>query len=226
MNLPILTDASSDFPVIQYADGALLILQACPAQLTVLKDLLSTFAQSTGLRVNYNKSVLVPLNISEEKLVQLSDLIGCQTGNLPFTYLGLPLGTTKPNIEDFLPLIQRIERRLTCTSSFLSQGGKLEMVNTVFSSSAVFHISSIKLHKGVIKQLDKYRKHCLWRSSDLQSKKPSKTSWSLVCLPKKEGLGSNRSLCAQQCSTSQVLAQVLHESGPSLGKANLELLLQ
>jgi hypothetical protein len=95
LNLPILTDASSDFPVIQYADGELLILQACPAQLTVLKDLLSTFAQSTGLRVNYKKSVLVPLNISEEKLVQLSDLIGCQTGNLPFTYLGA--GTTSWN---------------------------------------------------------------------------------------------------------------------------------
>ena len=61
------------------------------------------------------------------------------------------------------------------------------MVNSVFSSSAVFYISSMKLHKGVIKQLDKYRKHCLWRRSDLNSRKPPKASWSLVCLPKHEG---------------------------------------
>jgi hypothetical protein len=100
---------------------------------------------------------MVPLNITEDKLNQLTELFDCQKGILPFTYLGLPLGTTKPNLEDCLPLIQRIEKRLSCTSAFLSQGGKLEMVNTVFSSSAVHHLSSLKLHKGGIKQLDKYR---------------------------------------------------------------------
>lgn len=105
----------------------LIILEACPQQLIVLKNLLHTFAQSTGLRVNYNKSVMMPLNLSEEKLNQLPSLFNCQTGSLPFTYLGLPLGTVKPNIEDFLPLIHRVERRLACASAFLSQGGKFEM---------------------------------------------------------------------------------------------------
>jgi hypothetical protein len=80
-----------------------------------------------------------------------------------------------------------VEKRLTCTSSFLSQGGKLEMVNSVFSSSAIFYTGSLKLHKGVIKQLDKYRKHCLWRGSDWNSKKPPKAAWPMVCLPKKQG---------------------------------------
>jgi hypothetical protein len=39
----------------------------------------------------------------------------------PFSYLGLPMGTTNPKVEDFLPLVQRIERRLTPTSNFLTQ---------------------------------------------------------------------------------------------------------
>jgi len=164
-------------------------MEACPTQLAVLKDLLLIFAQSTGLRVNYNKYVMVPLNISEAKLDQIATLLNYQKGTLPFTYLGLPLRTTKPNIEDFLPLIQRIERRLTCTFAFLSQGGKLEMVNTVSSSSMVFYIFSMKLHKGVIKQLDKYRKHCLWRGADLNSRKLPKAAWPMVCLPKDGGLG-------------------------------------
>jgi hypothetical protein len=69
----------------------------------------------------------------------------------------------------------------------LSQGGKLEMVNLVFSSSAIFYTGTIKLHKGVIKQLDKYKKHCLWRGSDLSLKKPSKVAWPMVCIPKKQG---------------------------------------
>jgi retron-type reverse transcriptase len=187
LNLPIQTGASSDFPIVQYADDTLLVLEACPTQINHLKNILNTFSASTGLLVNYNKSMMVPLNISEGKLELLSSVFGCQKGSLPFTYLGLPLGTTRPKLEHFMPLMQRIERRLSCTSTFLSQAGKLEMVNSVFSSSAIYFTGTLKLHKGVIKQLDRYRKHCLWRGADLLSKKPSKAAWPMVCVPKKQG---------------------------------------
>jgi hypothetical protein len=131
---------------------------------------------------------MVPLNITEEKLEMLATAFDCQKVSLPFTYLGLPLGTKKPKIEHFMPLMRRIERRLTSTSIFLSQAGKLELVNSVFSSAAIYYTATIKLHKGVVRQLDKYRRHCLWRGSDLNSKKPSKAAWTLVCVPKKQGV--------------------------------------
>jgi hypothetical protein len=61
------------------------------------------------------------------------------------------------------------------------------MVNSVFSSSTIYYTWTLKLHKGVIDQLDKYKRHCLWRGSDLNSKKPAKAAWPLVCTPKKQG---------------------------------------
>lgn len=186
-NLPIPQRAGADFPIIQYADDTLLIMEVCPRQLLHLKHLLHNFAVSTGLKVNYGKSVMVPLNISETKLQSLAKTFECQKGSLPFTYLGLPLGTTKPKMEHFLPLIQKIEKKLGSTSMFLSQGGKLEMVNSVFSSSAVFYAFTLKLHKGVIKQLDQLRKHCLWRGGDITSKKHSKAAWPMVCVSKNKG---------------------------------------
>jgi hypothetical protein len=187
IRLPIPERAGSDFPIVQYADDTLLIMEACPQQLLVLKDILNSFACATGLKVNYNKSVILPINISDERLQFLANTFECQTGSMPFTYLGLPLGTTKPKIEDFLPLVLKVERRLISTSIFLSQAGRLEMVNLVLSSSVVYHCCTLKLHKGVIEQLDKYRKHCLWRGSDLNAKQPPKAAWPVVCLPKKEG---------------------------------------
>jgi len=36
-------------------------------------------------------------------------------------------------------------------------------------------------------EIDKYRKHCLWRGYDINAKKPPKAAWELVCLPKTEG---------------------------------------
>ena len=74
--------------------------------------------------------MMVPINISEGKLEILARTFGCATGSLPFTYLGLPLGITKPKVEDFLPLVNKCERRLASVSTFLSQAGRLEITNT------------------------------------------------------------------------------------------------
>jgi len=65
-------------------------------QLLFLKAILNSFAESTGLKVNYAKSMMVPININEHKLNLLANTFGCFIGFLPFTYLGLPLSTTKP----------------------------------------------------------------------------------------------------------------------------------
>jgi hypothetical protein len=76
------------------------------------------------------------------------------------------------------------------TATFLSEAGRLELVNVVFSSLPTFAMSTFLLPKTIIKQVDKYRKHCLWRGSDLSSKKPSKAAWEIVCNTKEnEGLG-------------------------------------
>jgi hypothetical protein len=59
-----------------------------------------------------------------------------------------------------MPLVTSIERRLQTCSDFLSYGGKLEMVNSVLSSLPTFYMCTLKLYKGIIKPLDKYRRRC------------------------------------------------------------------
>jgi len=162
LRLPIPQRAGSEFPIVQYADDTLMVLEACPRQLFVLKALLNSFADSTGLKVNYSKSSIYPINVAPEKMELLSGTLNCQIGSLPLPYLGLPLGTTKPRVEDFLPVVQRIERRLLATSLFLTQADKLEMVNTVLTALPTYYMSTLKLPPTVIEQIDKYRKHCLW----------------------------------------------------------------
>ena len=66
-----------------------------------LKAILNTFAESIGLKVNYSKSMMVPMNVSEQRLQHLANTFSCSTGSLPFTYLGLPLSLTKPTVADF-----------------------------------------------------------------------------------------------------------------------------
>jgi len=64
-----------------------------------LKGLLRSFSDSTGLHVNFKKSFLVPINMSTARATHLARTFGCSVGDMPFTYLGLPLGTTKPGVH-------------------------------------------------------------------------------------------------------------------------------
>jgi hypothetical protein len=48
---------------VQYADDTLIVVPVEVSQLQHLKQLLIQFAASTGLKVNFNKSFLVPTNI-------------------------------------------------------------------------------------------------------------------------------------------------------------------
>jgi hypothetical protein len=79
----------------------LIILPAEAMQLFTLKGIVRSFADSTGLKVNYGKSFLVPINVSEDRALHLMNTIGCQVAQMPFTYLDLPLGTSRPYVEDF-----------------------------------------------------------------------------------------------------------------------------
>ena len=145
VNLPIELNHTSDFPIVQYADDTLIIMQASATQLFAQKGILQAFGTSTGLRVNYNKSMMVLINISEEKLEHLARTFNCQKGSLPFTYLGLPLGLQKPRIVDFSPLVSKCERRLVMASSFLNQARRLQLTNSVISTLPTFTLSTFKL---------------------------------------------------------------------------------
>lgn len=130
---------------------------------------------------------MIPINVSDEKLDILAGTFGCSKGELPFTYLGLPLGTSRPNIQEFLPLVNKCERRLVGLSSFLNLAGRFQLTNAVLSSLLTFFMCSLALPEGIIKQVDKYRKHCLWRGLDVNARAPPKAAWKMVCIPKVEG---------------------------------------
>jgi len=206
---PPIPQGNADYPVIQYADDTLLIMQADARQLFFLKALLRSFSDSTGLKVNYSKSQMLPINVSQDRMKILANTFGCQIGTFPFTCPGLPMGTTKPRVEDYTPLMDKIERRLTACSSLLSYSRRLQMVNSVLTATATYAMCTLKLPKGVIDNIDRARKQCLWRGSNMTERRE------LGCLAHgKKAQEQRRSRChqperAERCPPSQTSPQVL-----------------
>jgi hypothetical protein len=188
LQLPIYT-GDPEFPIIQYADDTLLILPANMSQIMALKQVLEVFSQSTGLSINYHKSSMMPINVDDTTLRELAKGFGCQIGTLPFTYLGLSVGTSRPSIQDLTPVVHRLERRLTATSSFLSQGARLQLILSAISSMPLHLLCTIHIPPGILKQFNRIIRQCLWRDN-IDTPKQSLAAWDLICKPKmKGGLG-------------------------------------
>lgn len=178
-SMPIQTSYDQDFPIIQYANDTLLFMNGSQREFFALKAILNTSA-STGLKVNFDKSCLIPINMDKEKASLLAGVFGCSIGKFRFTYLGLSLGTTCPKIEDHTLLMNNVERRLFAVSNFLTMARRLEMLPT-------YTMCSLKLPTGVIQSIDWARRQCLWRSSDINASKKSLVVWERVCRPKRNG---------------------------------------
>lgn len=81
--------------MLQYADDTLIIMEACPTQLSHLKAVLKRFSAVTGLHINFEKSTLVIIHVEQGLAAALSTVLGCPISSFPQAYLGLPLSTSK-----------------------------------------------------------------------------------------------------------------------------------
>ena len=82
--------AEKDYLVIRYAGDRIVFLPATKEQVEALKKLLLDYAASIGLRLNFQKSTLIPINVTPTEALALADMFGCVVGKMPFTYLGAP----------------------------------------------------------------------------------------------------------------------------------------
>jgi hypothetical protein len=109
---------------------------------------------------------------------------------MPFTNLWLPMGTTKPRVEHFAPLMNRVERQLTSILSMLTHAEKLQLVNSVSSSLPTYTMCSVSVLVVVHEDIDRARRNCMRRNSNSNAKRKSLDAWRKYTRPKKGALVS------------------------------------
>jgi hypothetical protein len=132
---------------------------------------------------------MIPINLDDERLQHFAASINGKRGTFPFTYLGLPLGITKPSLKYFLLMVQRIQTRLGGIVDFLNYGGKLKLVKSVLASLPIFFMCCLDVPVNIKEQVTKYMRHCLLRrnNSEVQARGNSLVSWNEICRPKDHG---------------------------------------
>ena len=72
-----------------FADDTLVFCEASEDQMVYLSWLLMWFEAISGLRINLDKSEILPVG-RVENLEALALEVGCKVGRLPSSYLGIP----------------------------------------------------------------------------------------------------------------------------------------
>lgn len=158
-----------------------------------IRAVLLIFEHLSGLKVNFQKSLLTGVNVSDTWLKEASLLLNCRVGTFPFVYLGLPIGGDSRRLDFWKPIVNNIISRLSnWKRKFLSFGGRLILLKFVLSSLPVYFISFFKAPASIISSIESLLKIFFWGVCE-DYKKIEWVDWDSVCLPKeKGGLGVRR----------------------------------
>jgi len=130
---------------LQFADDTLLLGNKSWVNVRALRATLVIFESMSGLKVNFNKSLLVGMNISDSWLNEAATMLTCKVGRIPFMYLGLPIGGNLRRLQFWEPIVNRIKSRLSgWNNRFLSFGGRLILLKSVLTSLSVYALSFFK----------------------------------------------------------------------------------
>lgn len=176
-----------DVALLQFADDALFFGEATLQNILTLKCILRCFELTSGLKVNFAKSKLAGVSITATETNRFAALLHCRVMELPFVYLGLPIGGSPRRLTFWEPVIQKLRKRLSSwKSKNLSFGGRVCLVKSVLSALPLYFISCYRMPKGVIKKCNQIMMRFLWGGSE-EDRKIAWVSWAQLCKTKAEG---------------------------------------
>lgn len=142
---------------LQFADDTLLLGEKIWANVRALRAVLLLFESASGLKVNFLKSMLMGVNISDSWLTKATYVLHCKVGKVPFVYLGLSVGGDARRLCFWDPVVSRITTRLSgWKSMFVSFGGCLILIKFVLSSLSVYAIYFFRAPASIIFRLNLY----------------------------------------------------------------------
>jgi hypothetical protein len=75
-----------------------------------MKLILCIFEQLSGLKINnFHKSEIFCFGKAKEEEEQYKNLFGCESGTLPFKYLGIPIHFRRLKHGEWIPVEDRFE---------------------------------------------------------------------------------------------------------------------
>ena len=122
-----------------YADDVVIFLQPSANDIRLTLDILQLFGEASGLKINVQKSTVLPIHCMAEHLTTLQTHLPCQISEFPCTYLGVPLSPYKLTKSQVQPFIEKIADRLPgWKADLLTKAGRSILDQFVLTSMVIY----------------------------------------------------------------------------------------
>lgn len=95
-----------------FADDLMVFIEGSRRSVEEILRVFEEFDRMSGLKISLEKSTLFMAGFSDQKKAEIMSQFPFASGNLPVRYLGLPLLTKHMSLNDFLPLVEKIRKRI------------------------------------------------------------------------------------------------------------------
>jgi hypothetical protein len=151
-----------------------------------ISNLLICFEVVFGRKVNLAKSFMVPVG-EVNNIGVLAEIMGCEVGSLPITYLGMPLGARFEDKACWNRLVEKSVKTLaTWKRSYLSKGGRIALIKSTLSNLPTYLLSLLPIPVAIAKRIESIQCDFLWGGMG-EEFKFHLVKWRKVCSPIREG---------------------------------------
>ena len=203
-------------PLLQYADDTTFFIQGSWAAAHTLSTMMDIFSDFSGLQLNRAKSSFIGFGLSQEELAGCSRILATPIGTLPIRYLGVPLVDRRLRIQDWHPVIEKVETRLAgWRARLLSRGGRLVLLKAVLAAIPTYFMSIFRMPARVRRQLEQLMRGFFWLGSrPEESRGVALVAWETVCRPVDQGgLGVRQLLHTNTALLSKWVSRLLQPTG-------------
>lgn len=142
-----------------YADDTVIFLSPIKEDIDKLKEILRFFGEVTRLKININKSIVIPIHCQTLNLDVILQNFPTARKHLPCVYLGLPLTLRNLRRVQLQPLLDKVEARLErYKEKMLSKAGRFTILKSVLTVLPICHLTITDLLAWARKQIDKRRR--------------------------------------------------------------------
>ncbi|VFQ77258.1 unnamed protein product [Cuscuta campestris] len=167
---------------LAFADDIMLFSKGDFTSVTALMEVLNHFSAVSGLHLSPTKSNIFVAGRDRDRSEDILSLVHFPVGQLPMSYLGLPLPSQRLKESDFAPLINKIDNFLRgWSTNKLSYAGRVELLRAVIQGTESFWLQAFPTQKVVLNRITGLCCDFLWGS------KFAKVAWVDICKPKTEG---------------------------------------